>query len=654
MRLVFLEDDESSVELVRALLAEEGLVCELTHAYDETTYRAALAPTAPDIILSDFNLPTIDGMMALELRNQLCPDTPFVLVSGAVGEPVAISLLKSGATDFVLKDELPRLLPAIRRSLAEAREHHERVRAEESLRESEARFRRLAENAPDVIFRYQWAGGRWRCEYISATVHRITGYRPEEFYGDSFLPLRIVHRKDRGAIHDLLRRRAVPPAAAEIRWVTRDGRIVITDQRFVPVFDAREQLIAIEGIARDVTEVREAAERRRMLELQLNQAQKMESIGALAGGIAHDFNNILTGILGFTELAQIEAGNDARVCSTLGEVRKAGLRAKDLVAQILTFSRQQEALQVPVDLSRIVGEALKFLRASAPSTIGIERRLTPCSIVADPSQIHQVVLNLCTNSLHAMRGTTGTLTVQVERIDVEVALAATMSKVDPGPHACLMVQDTGHGMDKDVLARIFDPFFTTKPVGEGTGLGLSVVQGIVLTNHGGITVASEVGQGTTFRVFFPICDRTVVTAAEKPPVVPGAGQHILVVDDETSVATFLEVRLQQLNYRPAIFTDPRRAIAAVAAAPRRFSALVTDLTMPGMTGIELVRQVRRIAGDLPVVLVTGNRSGLASVEDLGRFAVVDKPFSGDDLARVLHQFLTGAPAGHERKSRTNS
>jgi CheY-like chemotaxis protein len=274
-----------------------------------------------------------------------------------------------------------------------------------------------------------------------------------------------------------------------------------------------------------------------------------------------------------------------------------------------------------------------------PATIAIERRLASCTILADPTQIHQVVINLCTNSLHAMRDCTGKLTVLVERVEVDATLAASLPKIAPGPHACLTVRDTGCGMAPAVLARIFDPFFTTKPVGEGTGLGLSVVQGIVDTNHGGITVESVVGQGTTFRIYFPICDETEAGRAKPAVAVKGAGQEIMVVDDETSIATFAGVRLQQLNYRPAIFGDPRRAIAAVQAAPGRFAAVVTDLTMPGMTGVDLVREIRRLAGPVPVVIITGHRQELGAYADLAPLKIVDKPFTGDDLGRVLQEML---------------
>jgi PAS domain S-box-containing protein len=625
LRIVYLEDDESAFELVRSLLAVDGLECELVHAFDETGYRSALTPVPPDAILSDYNLPTMDGITALNLRQALCPDVPFIFVSGALGEAMAIDLLKSGVTDFVFKDTLPRLAPSIRRCLAEAREHRERMRAEFSLRESEERFRRLAENAPDVIFRYRVDIMPGRCEFISGAVERLSGYRSAEFYARPLLAVKIVHPEDRHIVRAVIERRELPRDAAEIRWIAKDGRVIVTEQRFVPIHDAAGRLMAVEGIARDITDRKRTEEQvallsraiaespvgvditdsvgrlafvsdplcamsgysreellgrpldilhsplnasgvrdqmreklrqgfnwqgellcrrktgedylvratmsplrdaqgrmrhciavkeditewkreqegRRLLEAQLFQAQKMESIGTLAGGIAHDFNNILTGILGFTEIAAMSLNPADPGRSALDEVRKAGLRARDLVAQILTFSRQREVRQVPLDLGRAVAEALKFLRASAPANIRIERNLAAGTISADPTQLHQIVLNLCTNALHAMRGGPGTLSVAVEPVAVDEALAATMPKIVPGDYLCLRVTDTGHGMDEETLRRVFDPFFTTKQPGEGTGLGLAVVQGIVSVHGGGITVESQPGLGSTFRVFFP-------------------------------------------------------------------------------------------------------------------------------------------------------
>jgi PAS domain S-box-containing protein len=646
--VVYLEDDESAFELVGSLLAAESFDCRLEHVIDEAGYRAALAPP-PDVILSDFNLPTMDGMTALEIRRKVCPETPFIFVSGALGEAVAIDLLKAGVTDFVLKDAFPRLLPAIRRSLAEAREHRERLRAQSSLRESEERFRRLTENAPDVIFRYRFHPEPGY-DYVSPAVERISGFRPEEFYADPLLAGKVTHPEDREKVRRILAHREPPPGTHEIRWIGRDGRVFVTEQRFVAIKDEAGHTIAIEGIARDITEARREQERRRVLETQLNQAQKMESIGVLAGGIAHDFNNILTGILGFAEIGRISARDPRAVGECFDEIRKAGIRARDLVAQILTFSRQSEAEQVPLELGRIVGEAVKFLRASTPATITIERHLGPGRVRADPTQLHQVVLNLATNAVHAMRERAGTLKILVEPATVDAALAALMPNVEPGEFMRLTVSDTGHGIDAATLERIFDPFFTTKPIGEGTGLGLAVVQGIVRAHHGGITVASGPDQGTTFAVYLPVCAVTSPEAAAPPPVLPGGGEHVLVVDDEVSVGRFAGVRLEQLRYRVSVFNDPLRALAAVRAAPHAFQAIVADFAMPGLTGVELVRQARTVRPNLPAVIVTGNRGAITpgQHESVAGAQILDKPFTGDDLVRALQSVLPVRAAARQR------
>jgi CheY-like chemotaxis protein len=293
-----------------------------------------------------------------------------------------------------------------------------------------------------------------------------------------------------------------------------------------------------------------------------------------------------------------------------------------------------------------VAEALKFLRASLPASIRIERRLASGTVNADPTQLHQIVLNLCTNALHAMRGREGVLTVTVERLAVDEALAVTMSKVSPGDYFCMCVKDTGHGMDEATLRRVFDPFFTTKQPGEGTGLGLAVVQGIVATHRGGITVESTPGVGSTFRVYLPVSAQAEAPAASSAPVQRGRGEHVLVVDDESSVGTFTGVRLEQLNYRVAVFDDPRRALAAVRSKPETFNAIITDHMMPGLTGLALLREIRALRPEIAAIVITGNRADLPAeqLRALKGVVVIDKPFTGEDLARALHDALAHAPA----------
>ena len=381
--------------------------------------------------------------------------------------------------------------------------------------------------------------------------------------------------------------------------------------------------------------------RRRHLEAQLQQAQKLESLGTLAGGIAHDFNNLLTSILGYCELAGVSAGDNADLQDELREIRTAGLRARDLVAQILTFSRQHTVTLVPIDISEPVADALKLVRASTPATIEIATRLTSGIVRADATQIHQVVVNLCSNAMHAMRSRPGRLEISLDRVEVTDSLASEVHNLRTGPAMRLTVADTGSGMDAVTLERIFDPFFTTKQPGEGTGLGLAIVQGIVRGHRGAIRVRSTPGSGTVFELFFPIIAATSAMPPPAEPLPQGNGEEILVVDDERSVVAFVEQRLGQLGYRPTIFSDPRAALAEMTAAPWRFQAIVTDLTMPGLTGEELIRKGRAAGADIPAVIITGYGTDAlrSSLHSLPRCAMLAKPFRGDDLVRALARLL---------------
>ena len=762
LRIVHLEDDLGAYELVRAMLASSGVAARIEHVDTPEAYRAALVPRAPDLILADFNLPGIDGLTALALKQQLCPEVPFIFVSGSLGEEVAVESLHNGATDFVLKDSLGRLVPAVRRALQQGQEHRQRLRAEASLRESEERFRRMAENAPDVIFRFR-LHPEPGYEYVSPAIERLSGLKPDEFYADPLLARRLVHPEDRDEILAIVSSHVVPLGPREVRWLRRDGGLVVTEHRYVPVRDAAGRLIAVEGIARDITErkrteeqisllseaieqspvaviitdaenrivfanarlfeisgyaraevlgqdprclsagrhppgmiaemwqqlkqgcvwqgefinrakdgreftvrssitpvldaqgtvrnylavqedvtdARKELDHRRQLEAQLFQAQKMETIGTLAGGIAHDFNNILTGILGFSEIAASSLGDDHPVRADLEEVRKAGLRAKDLVAQILTFSRQKDTQQVTLDLARTVEEVLKLIRASAPATVEIERRLQSATIRADPVGVHQIVLNLCTNAVHAMRGTTGRLTVEVAPVDVDAALSASVPKLGLGPRVRLAVTDTGHGMDAATLARLFEPFFTTKKAGEGTGLGLALVRGIVNVHNAAVRVTSAPGAGATFEIYFPPCSDCEPKTASAAPIAHGHNERLLVVDDEKSVSTFVGVRLEQLDYQVEIYNDPRDALAAIRATPGRFAGIVTDLTMPHLTGHDLVRAARLVQPGLPAVIMSGYGSDDSplSVAASPHTVMLLKPFNGDDLGRCIAEAL---------------
>jgi len=640
-RIVYLEDDTRAFELIEALVQADGLDCRMQHVDGPEDYRGAISPQAPDLILADFNLPGIDGLSALALKEELCPQTPFIFVSGSIGEDVAINSLRNGASDFILKDNITRLPAAMRRAMKEASEHRERMQAEALLRESEERFRRLSENAPDVIFRYALKPSQ-RYEYISPAIERMSGYAPADFYADPQLGRKLIHPDDREILMDVLAGGPSARESVEIRWTARDGHVVVTEHRLNAICDESGEVIAIEGIARDITEAKRQIENRRQLEAQLFQAQKLETIGTLAGGIAHDFNNILTGILGYTELAANSLPEKHPVLEDLEEVRKAGLRAKDLVAQILTFSRKKESKSSPIDLSKAVEEALRLARASTPATIELVKELSPGIVRADTTQIHQIVLNLATNAVHAMKGKPGRLSVLIKPARFEAPPEVQIGNLEPGSnYLCLTVGDTGKGMDEDTMQHIFDPFFTTKTAGEGTGLGLSLVQNIVLGYGGAIALHSRLGEGTVFTLYFPVCEESEPSCTPQQTVRPGRGENIAIIDDESSISAFVAVRLEQLTYRVSVFNDPRIALEAITANPKRFQAIVTDYTMPYLTGDELIRALRKAGIDLPVVITSGdaNANQLAHIPALGRVRILPKPFTGEEIAQALQASL---------------
>lgn len=575
----------------------------------------------------------------------------FILYVEPIAPPEelrAMVIVVLALVNAVLLWETTRIL---RGSAEEAHaEAERRAQTEAALRESEARFRRMADNAPDVIFRYRLENLPGRCDYINSTIKRILGYRPEEFYADPELAGKVIHPDDRPLFHTLFEEGQLPDGAVVMRWIARDGRIVTTEQRIVPVHDASGHLVAIEGIARDVTGVRAEAERLRVIEKQLYQAQKVDGIGTLASGIAHDFNNILTGILGYNELATVSLPPKTPAHSHLEEVRKAGLRARDLVAQILRFSRRNETRRSALDLAAAVADTLRFLRSTTPATIKFESRLKPGIIEADETQIHQVVLNLCTNAVQAMADRAGTLSVSVEAVTVDQALAnATKPRLVAGPHLCLSVKDTGRGMDEATASRVFEAFFTTKNIGESTGLGLAVVLGIVTNHNGGISLETAPEAGTTFQVFLPVqTAKAPSLPAPAPQSQRGGGEKVLIIDDEQSVGMFSALRLEQLGHRVLIFSDPHLALAELKARHSDIDVVVTDLTMPGLTGFDLLDELKALAPNLPSVLVTGNRNAIppAKLTAMKYVVVLEKPFTGDELALAVRKTLDLSRATH--------
>lgn len=399
----------------------------------------------------------------------------------------------------------------------------------------------------------------------------------------------------------------------------------------------------VENLNREIVEREKAESDKEKLETQLRQAHKMEAIGTLAGGIAHDFNNILGSMIGYADLALQDIPEGSVPNDNLKQVLIAGLRAKDLVKQILTFSRPDEQQQRPEHISPIVDEALKLLRSSLPSTIEIRQNIEAASsvIMADSTQIHQILINLCTNATKAMEGMGGVLEVSLTDVDLESEVTYGSERLPSGQYVELIVKDTGRGMDGETMERIFEPFFTTRAVGEGTGMGLSAVHGIVKKHGGVIAVDSEPGKGTTFSMCFPRIGICVLEENSSLKAIGGQGEVILVVDDEEPLANMTKQMLERTGYKVVSKTSSTEAFETFRAEPDKFDLVITDHAMPGMTGKELARAILDIRPDVPIILCTGYAQEIDSqeAESMGIKGFIMKPVLREEIIRTIRNLL---------------
>ncbi len=507
---------------------------------------------------------------------------------------------------------------------------------EKALREAEAKYRTLVEDADDSILILQDG----RTVYRNPACLRLVGAESDPG-DDPFLDRVAPEDRDRArALYQRPPQTQGPPKQFEVLLQTPYGRRTMEVKPRQIEYQGRPATMVL---MRDITE-------RRQLENQLRQAHKMEAIGRLAGGIAHDFNNILLAILGYSEMVRDDLPEGSLSRDNVEQVLKAGHRAKDLVQQILAFSRQHEQEPQRIELGPIVKETVKLLRALLPTTIEIAHELDPAcgQVFADPTQIHQVLMNLCTNAGHAMRDTGGTLEVRLDTFQIDTT-PSPYKGIPPGTYVRLTVRDTGCGMTPAVMERIFDPFFTTKPIGEGTGMGLAVVHGIVDSYGGTVHVTSVPGQGTTFEVLLP--QQEPVAEIQEPDTdgLPEGTERILLVDDEADLVHLGKQMLERLGYTVVACTQSVEALELFRRQPDAFDLVITDQTMPQMTGEELTRHLLWLRPELPVILITGYSQTLSpeQAKALGIRAYVMKPMVTQEFARVIRQVLAVNPAGAE-------
>jgi signal transduction histidine kinase/ActR/RegA family two-component response regulator len=474
--------------------------------------------------------------------------------------------------------------------------------------------------------------------YASRGCHKLLQKAPEEIIGRTDAEIWPAHAgKMAMADRDVLAEGNVTTTIEKMPVGNEQRHHAITRFAITPPGSAA----FLGSITFDVTERLQAEEDKIQLEQQLLQAQKMEAIGTLASGIAHDFNNILGAIFGYVELARLDSPHNENVQAQLDQVLKAAHRARDLVRQILTFSRKHDQDRKPLDLEPLVNEALKLLRASLPATIAIRSELNNdgALVSADATQMHQVIMNLCTNASHAMDNNVGELSVGLKKI--HVAQSGAGRRLVAGDYLELSVQDTGQGINAALKERIFEPYFTTKAPGKGTGMGLAVVHGIVKSHGGTIEVESLPGEGSRFSVLLPVTESVVRLPRVKIGTLPRGNESLLFLDDEIFLADLGRQMLSRLGYGVVCSTSPIEALQIIRTAPSRFDLLITDLTMPHMTGEVLIQQVAALRPDLPVILCTGYSQRLEKerAARLGINALLMKPLTIGDLARTVREVL---------------
>ena len=520
----------------------------------------------------------------------------------------------------------------------------DRKKIEKNLRVSEDRFRRLAELLPETIFETNENGV---INFVNKNAFLYFGYSFSDLQqGLNIFDVVAPVDRDR-AIKNFNRIfNGEDIGIKEYLLIRKDGT-TFPGMVLAAGLEKGDRIMGLRGFVVDLTD-------KKRLEAQLAQSQKMESIGTMAGGIAHDFNNILGAIIGYSELLEFfRTLEEDEIDAYLSKVLKAAYRAKELVKQILMFSRQTEPEKKPIRMVTIIQESLKLLRASLPSTIDIKENINEVkdTIYADATQIHQILMNLGANAGHAMRDAPGVLTVGVSQVDIDETASELLINLRPGPHIKITFQDTGHGMSLEIMDRVFEPYFTTKEKGEGTGLGLSVVHGIVSNHSGAITVSSQPGNGTQFNLYFPVITNIEVeNKRHVPNIIPRGRERILFVDDEENLVKLGNEMLKYLGYDVTAVTSSLAALAAFTATPDGFDLVITDQTMPAMAGSELAKKILKIRPAMPIILCTGYSETLneSGAKEIGIQAFLMKPIVLHELAEIIRQVLDGT-GGDDRR-----
>jgi PAS domain S-box-containing protein len=683
MRALIVDDIEEGRYLLQSLLVGNGY--EVETATNGAEAFEKIKTQTFDLIVSDILMPVMDGFQLcrkVKTDETLCR-IPFIIYTATYTGPKDEALAKKiGANKFIVKPCEPDVLIEIIQDttmpadcknleLIPGSMHEEEIlklynerlvrkledkmlqleqeiqirqKTEEELRKANSFLDSIIENIPDMLFLKD--ADELRFVSLNKAGENLLGYSRDELFGKNdydFFPkdqADFFTQQDRTVLE---KKEIIDIPEEEILTRSKEKRILHTKK--VPIFDSEGNPMYLLGISEDITDLKMAREESIRLNAQLLQAQKLESIGNLAGGIAHDFNNILSSIIGFTEIVLDDVQKGSIVEDDLQEVYKAGKRAKDLVKQILTIARKSDEEIKPVKVKTIVEEALTFLRSSIPTSIEIQQRIKSESyIMGNPTQLHQILMNLCTNAMHAMEESGGLMKVLLEDIRFEEYDSTQELNVKPGDYVKLSVSDTGSGISPKVIGSIFDPYFTTKEPGEGTGLGLALVHGIVEKYGGDIEVLSELGKGSRFSIYLPILKTRQNCDPYVKEDLPTGSERILFVDDEVSIAKMCSQMLKRFGYSVTYHTNSIEALKLFQEKPDDFDIVITDMTMSNMTGDKLAVELMKIRQDIPVILCTGYSKKMSdkTASDIGIKAFAYKPVDKADLVKIVRKVLDEA------------
>ncbi len=643
LALLLVEDNESDAALVLREFTRAGFTLEHRRVQSATSMREALAARAWDAIICDFSMPGFGAAAALDELRLSGQDLPFILVSGTIPDQTAVALMRHGAHDYILKDNLARLVPATQREIKEASERRERRRTELELEQSRALYHSLVDTLPAGVFRQDLEG---RFVFVNAQFCAFRGAAPGEILGGTGL-----HPADPEFNHRFHADDQRVIETGELSHFEAAVQIPGGPPRQVevvkgPVRDSSGHIVGVQGFFWDITARRQAEEAHKSVEAQLRQVQKMEAIGQLSGGVAHDFNNILTVIQCHASLMDADPSLAPELHEAVTEIIHAAQRAANLTRQLLAFSRRQTLRPADVDLNEVVANLTKMLQRIVGEDISVHLHFSslPALVHADISMLDQVVLNLVVNARDAMPDG-GRLEISTELAEVDEETARSNPDAYAGEFVCLIVNDTGLGMTPEVRARIFEPFFTTKDVGKGTGLGLATVYGIVRQHQGWIGVTSEPGRGSEFRIYLPYtpgaAEPAEIQGAAAAPV-PTGSETILVVEDEAPLRHLIRTILTRLGYTVLEAPSGVSALRVWSEHRDRIELLLTDMVMPDrMSGRDLAVRLHEDRPDLPVIFITGYSPETAGrnlqLEDGVNY--IPKPFTPRKLGLTVRTML---------------